>query len=93
MLDVLYEDESLLFINKPAGVVIQPSLNPSEPYLLAEVMEHAPGAFLMQRLDKGTSGVMFFSKMSAINAKLTRQKGEPSNVCTQCDRDHTRSVE
>jgi len=73
MLKILYEDESLLFINKPAGVVIQPSLNPSEPYLLAEVMEHAPGAFLMQRLDRGTSGVMFFSKLSAINAKLTRQ--------------------
>jgi 23S rRNA pseudouridine1911/1915/1917 synthase len=73
MPDILYEDEALLFINKPAGVVIQPSLKEGEPYLLAEVMEHAPGAFLMQRLDRGTSGVMFFSKLSAINAKLTRQ--------------------
>ncbi len=73
MLDVLYEDESLLFINKPAGVVIQPSLKEGEPYLLADVLQHAPGAFLMQRLDRGTSGVMFFSKLSAINAKLTRQ--------------------
>jgi 23S rRNA pseudouridine1911/1915/1917 synthase len=73
MLDVLYEDDALLFINKPAGVVIQPSLEPHEPYLLSEVMEHAPGAFLMQRLDRGTSGVMFFSKLASINARLTRQ--------------------
>src|ERR1043166_7972802 len=73
MLDVLYEDDAFLFINKPPGIVIQPSLKPEEPYLLEQVLQHAPGAFLMQRLDRGTSGVMFFSKMSSINAKLTRQ--------------------
>src|ERR1041385_6216694 len=73
MLDVLYEDEALLFINKPPGIVIQPSLKEGEAYLLEEVLQHAPGVFVMQRLDRGTSGVMFFSKMSTINAKLTRQ--------------------
>ena len=73
MLSILYEDDALLFINKPAGVVIQPSLKEGEPYLLDEVQSHAPGAFLMQRLDRGTSGVMFFSKLAAVNAKLTRQ--------------------
>ena len=73
MLDILYEDEALLFINKPAGVVVQPSLKEGEPYLLEDILEHAPGAFLMQRLDRGTSGVMFFSKLASINAKLTRQ--------------------
>jgi len=73
MLDVLYEDDALLFINKPAGIVIQPSLKEGDPYLLADVLAHAPNAFLMQRLDRGTSGVMFFSKLSSINAKLTRQ--------------------
>lgn len=73
MLEVLYEDDALLFINKPPNIVIQPSLKENEPYLLADVMAHAPSAFLMQRLDRGTSGVMFFSKLSSINAKLTRQ--------------------
>jgi len=73
MLQILYEDEALLFINKPPGIVIQPSLKEGEPYLLADVLAHAPNAFLMQRLDRGTSGVMFFSKLSSINAKLTRQ--------------------
>src|SRR5947209_81241 len=73
MLQILYEDAALLFINKPPGIVVQPSLKPDEPYLLAEVQQHAPNAFLMQRLDRGTSGVMFFSKLAAVNAKLTRQ--------------------
>ena len=73
MLEILYEDDALLFINKPPGIVIQPSLNQGEPYLLEEVRNHAPSAFLMQRLDKGTSGVMFFSKLASINRGLTRQ--------------------
>jgi len=72
MLEILYEDDALLFINKPSGIAIQEPLKP-EPYLLEEVLAYAPGAFLMQRLDRGTSGVMFFSKMAGINAKLTRQ--------------------
>src|SRR5439155_23386058 len=73
MLSILYEDEALIFINKPPGIVVQPSLNDGEPYLLDDVQSHAPTAFLMQRLDRGTSGVMFFSKLAAVNAKLTRQ--------------------
>ena len=73
MLHILYEDDALLFINKPSGIVIQPSLKENDPYLLADVLAHAPSAFLMQRLDRGTSGVMFFSKLASINAKLTRQ--------------------
>jgi len=73
MLQILYEDSALLFINKPPGVVVQPSLKEGEPYLLEDVRQHAPNAFLMQRLDRGTSGVMFFSKLAAVNAKLTRQ--------------------
>jgi len=71
MLSILYEDDALLFINKPPGVAVQRPLQP-EPCLLDDVLQHAPGAFLMQRLDRGTSGVMFFSKLSSINARLTR---------------------
>jgi 23S rRNA pseudouridine1911/1915/1917 synthase len=72
-LTILYEDSALLFIDKPPGIVVQPSLKADEPHLLDAVLAHAPGAFLMQRLDRGTSGVMFFSKLSSINVKLTRQ--------------------
>src|SRR5688500_9246380 len=73
-LDVLFEDDALIFVNKPAGLVVQQRLHhPDEPYLHAEVMRHTAPAYLLQRLDRGTSGVMFFSKRDDVNARLTRQ--------------------
>lgn len=73
-LDILFEDDALIFVNKPAGIVVQQRMDhPDEPYLHAEVARHASPAYLMQRLDRGTSGVMFFSKRGDVNARLTRQ--------------------
>ena len=74
MIDILFEDDALLFVNKPAGIVVQQRMHhPDERYLHADVTRHASPAYLMQRLDRGTSGVMFFSKRSDVNARLTRQ--------------------
>jgi 23S rRNA pseudouridine1911/1915/1917 synthase len=74
MLPILYEDDSLVFINKPAGLLVQHSTYvPDEPYLEAMVAEQVGPVFLMQRLDRGTSGVIFFSKRTELNARLTRQ--------------------
>ena len=73
MLDILYEDDALLFINKPPDIVVQRSHDPDEPELLDLAQSHAGKLFLMQRLDRGTSGVIFFSKLAEINANLTRQ--------------------
>lgn len=71
---ILYEDEALLFINKPAGVVVQQRMHhPDEPYLEAMAAVYTSPIFLMQRLDRGTSGVMFFSKRSDLNVRLTRR--------------------
>ncbi len=72
-LDILYEDDALLFVNKPAGIVVQRGYDAEEPVLLEQAAEYAGHLFLMQRLDRGTSGVMFFSKLASINANLTRQ--------------------
>lgn len=72
-MNILYEDDALLFINKPAGLVVQRSYDMTEPVLVELVAQYTSPIFLMQRLDRGTSGVMFFSKRSDINAKLTRQ--------------------
>ena len=73
-LEILYEDPVLLIINKPAGVVVQQRMHhPDEPYLHALVESHTSPAYLMQRLDRGTSGVMFFSKRADINVRLTRR--------------------
>ena len=73
-LDILFEDDALIFINKPAGVVVQQRMHhPDERYLHADVTRHTSPAYLMQRLDRGTSGVMFFSKRGDLNARITRQ--------------------
>jgi RluA family pseudouridine synthase len=73
-LHILYEDAALIFIDKPAGLVVQRRMvEPDEPFLHDLVQRHTSPAFLMQRLDRGTSGVIFFSKLASINAGLTRQ--------------------
>lgn len=73
-LEILYEDDTLVFINKPPGIVVQQRMyDPDEPYLHELVMRHTSPAYLMQRLDRGTSGVIFFSKQGEMNVRLTRQ--------------------
>jgi 23S rRNA pseudouridine1911/1915/1917 synthase len=72
-LDILYEDAALLFVNKPAGIVVQRGYDAEEPVLVEIAAAYAGTIFLMQRLDRGTTGVMFFSKLASINANLTRQ--------------------
>ena len=69
---VLYEDDALLFVNKPPDIIVQRSHDLSESTLFDLASAHAGRIFLMQRLDRGTSGVMFFSKMTSINPRLTR---------------------
>jgi 23S rRNA pseudouridine1911/1915/1917 synthase len=88
-LDILFEDDALIFVNKPAGIVVQPRMHhPDEVDLHAEVTRHTGGAYLMQRLDRGTTGVMFFSKRRDLNACLTRQfqrKGIRKRYLAVCD--------
>jgi 23S rRNA pseudouridine1911/1915/1917 synthase len=73
-LHILYEDEALVFVNKPPGIVVQQRMHePDEPFLHELVTRHTSPAYLMQRLDRGTSGVIFFSKRSDVNVRLTRQ--------------------
>ena len=72
-LDILYEDDSLIFVNKPPGLVVQRAHDLAEPVLYEMVAAHTSPLFLLQRLDRGTSGVIFFSKRAEVNAKITRQ--------------------
>jgi len=74
VIDVLYEDDVLLIVDKPPNVVVQRGHDPGEPVLFELAAAHTGGPlFLLQRLDRGTSGVIFFSKSAAVNARLTRQ--------------------
>lgn len=61
-------------MNKPAGLVVQQRMyEPDEVFLHDLVQRYTTPAFLMQRLDRGTSGVIFFSKRADINVRLTRR--------------------
>jgi 23S rRNA pseudouridine1911/1915/1917 synthase len=71
-LKILYEDDALLFVDKPPDIIVARSHDPHEPTLFDLAAAHAGKVFLMQRLDRGTSGVMFFTKLSEVNARLTR---------------------
>ena len=77
MLPILYEDEWLIFVDKPPGLVVQRGYDADEPVVFEMVSSQLEArgerAILMQRLDRGTSGVLFFSKDPSINAALTRQ--------------------
>jgi 23S rRNA pseudouridine1911/1915/1917 synthase len=78
-LEILYEDDDLLAVNKPAGLVVHPSYKNTTGTLINGVLEHArrwPAGStpaLLGRLDKLTSGVVIVTKRGEIHAALQRQ--------------------
>lgn len=76
-LDVLYEDDTLIAINKPAGVVVHPSYKQLSGTLLNTVLWHVrerndtrPG--ILTRLDKDTSGVVIIAFAEGAHAAMQR---------------------
>jgi tRNA pseudouridine32 synthase/23S rRNA pseudouridine746 synthase len=73
-IQILFEDECLLAINKPSGLLSLSGKNPlnkdSVHYRLAQ---QYPNIRLTHRLDFGTSGIMLLAKNKAMNANLTKQ--------------------
>jgi len=65
-LDIIYEDEILLAINKPAGVSVHPGKNVNKPSLIEGLKYYGEKnnfePFLVHRLDRDTSGVMIIAK-------------------------------
>lgn len=84
-LDIVHEDESLLVLNKPAGLSMHPGAGAAEPTLLNGVCwylrERVPVAAsctLVHRLDKDTTGVVLIAKTPEAQLALTRQFAERS---------------
>ena len=73
-IDILWQDEHLLLINKPSGLL---SLSGKNPQNLESVhyrlVQNFPGCTLVHRLDFGTSGIMVIARNKAINAALCHQ--------------------
>lgn len=71
-LDVLYEDEDLLLINKPAGIAVHPAALTEETATIAGAAAHylhSSCFHAVNRLDRGTTGVMAVAKTGFIHAR------------------------
>ncbi|MEE1929519.1 RluA family pseudouridine synthase [Streptomyces sp. TRM 70351] len=71
---VLFEDEAVLVLNKPAGVSVMGERHESDLVRLAE--EDGETLFPVHRIDKVTSGAVLFAKELRFHGDLTRQFGK-----------------
>jgi len=78
-LDIVYEDEALLVINKPAGLVVHPAVGNWKGTLLNALLHHVPAlaqiprAGIVHRLDKGTTGLLVVAKTLEAQTSLVEQ--------------------
>lgn len=78
-LDIVFEDEHILVINKPAGMVVHPAAGNWNGTLLNAILHHVPHANelpragIVHRLDKDTSGLLVVAKTLAAQTSLVRQ--------------------
>lgn len=65
-----YEDDQLLIVEKPEGLIVHASVDKSRSNLYDLLKINYPELYLIHRLDKDTSGLILFSKKSDINQEL-----------------------
>ena len=73
MLNIIHEDDDLLIVNKPAGLVCHPSKNGELSSLIGRARLYLQGTstpHLVNRLDRETSGVIIMAKNSAAAGEL-----------------------
>ena len=81
-LDIIYEDDAILVINKPAGLVVHPAAGNRSGTLLNGLLFHCPDlasvprAGIVHRLDKDTTGLMVVAKTLAAHTDLVAQLQE-----------------
>ncbi len=78
-LDIVYEDDEILVLNKPVGLVVHPGAGNPDSTLLNALLSHAPQlrtlprAGIVHRLDKDTSGLMVVAKTERARLHLIEQ--------------------
>jgi len=82
-LEILFEDEHLLALNKPAGMVVHPGVGTGEDTLVHALLAHCAGGLsgiggvarpgIVHRLDRETSGVLLVAKTDAAHRALADQ--------------------
>ncbi|WP_252260105.1 RluA family pseudouridine synthase [Erythrobacter aurantius] len=82
-LDIAYEDDHLIVINKPAGMVVHPAAGNPEGTLVNALLHHCEGSLsgiggvarpgIVHRIDKDTSGLLVVAKSDAAHEGLAAQ--------------------
>ena len=82
-LDIVYEDEHLLVVNKPKGMVVHPAAGNYEGTLVNALMYHCKGSLsgingvmrpgIVHRIDKDTSGLLLVAKTNEAHLSLSEQ--------------------
>ncbi len=81
-LDIIYEDEDILIVNKPAGLVVHPGAGNPDNTLVNALLHHAselthvPRAGIIHRLDKDTSGLLVVARNLASHNSLSKAMKE-----------------
>lgn len=78
-LDIVYQDDAIILINKPVGMVVHPAAGNYEGTLLNALLHHfpelaqLPRAGIVHRLDKDTSGILIVARHLKAHTNLVRQ--------------------
>ncbi|WP_250656795.1 23S rRNA pseudouridine(1911/1915/1917) synthase RluD [Alkalimarinus coralli] len=78
-LDIIYEDEHIIVLNKPAGLVVHPAAGHASGTLVNALLHHYPDiaklprAGIVHRLDKDTTGLMVVAKSLVAHTSLVDQ--------------------
>ena len=81
-LDVVHEDDDVLVVNKPAGLVVHPGAGNTSGTLMNGLLHHAPQleeiprAGIVHRIDKDTTGLLLVAKTLTAHTALVRQLAE-----------------
>lgn len=72
-LEIIYEDQSLVIVNKPSGILTIPDRhNPEKPNVQDMLIRQYGKIFTIHRLDRETSGIICFAKTAEVHAALNQ---------------------
>ncbi len=87
-LDIVYEDDDVIVVNKPQGMVVHPAPGHDEHTLVNALLYHCPlstinGTFrpgIVHRIDKDTSGLLMVAKNDKAHRSLAKQLKDKKNI-------------
>lgn len=87
-LDIVYEDQDVIVVNKPQGMVVHPSVGHPDHTLVNALLDHSPlssinGEYrpgIVHRIDKDTSGLLMVAKNDAAHQALSEQLKAKKNL-------------